>query len=838
MKTGQRNSQSLSLRHLLHYARQGIRQDRQRALIAILAVAFGVMSLIGMSTVSEAISSVLLIGPRYEIGGDAWLWRESEFLSRADLDQIEAFAETGEIDRWAPVVDTPTLILKVPGSGRVTFLRDGVGFEPGTYPMVGEIVLRSGLPLDRALRQPGDLVITKDVADARDLHTGDTVLIGSQLGGNADPYRITGIAVQTPAYHGSTIYFDLTTAPQLMNHPEPITNVAVAWEGLGGAARAELEASGWHVFAPDTVSERSRQIWSTFDMMLKGAGILGLMVGGIGIANTMQVLLAGRREEVAVLKTLGYARRDVMRIFITETSLIGIAGSLLGAALGIGLSVLLVRIASNIVTLFINWQFHPELVGGGIAIGIVTTVLFAADAIMQASGVRPADVFRQLPVSPRRRLRSLFTFGAMAVPFGAITILIMGSVWKGIAILGIALAGLLLVGGLLAGIKWLVVRLLPTFNLHLLRMARNHLRRRGFSMVFAMIALFIGSFTLGISMTILQGITREYKARTLRTDGYNLVVMTDPAWVGDAHEAVKALSDRTGVRYEVRPEMITTSGGEDLAERLGSVSLQGRELLWDVSVTGAPWSTVEHAAYLPANRELNLPEGTELTVTGFNGESMTLTVAGTYSANGQWDRSLLPQPEGILVSAETLRTFGREDAVALAAAEVPAQALDASAQQIGADVPAMMVITANDVNESFQSTVRNLSTFAVAMAGLALLAGTVLIANAVSLAMIRRRYEIGVMKATGYSRGQVLRTLLFEYGLVGTIASGLGLLGVIAFTIILPRLQEVTDDVLTLGPGLSLVIVGSAMGLTLLAALSAAWRPTSLRPAVVLNEGG
>jgi len=104
--------------------------------------------------------------------------------------------------------------------------------------------------------------------------------------------------------------------------------------------------------------------------------------------------------------------------------------------------------------------------------------------------------------------------------------------------------------------------------------------------------------------------------------------------------------------------------------------------------------------------------------------------------------------------------------------------------------------------------------------------------------MIERQHEIGVLKAVGYTRGQVLRTVLFEYGLVGALASVLGLLGVIGFTVALAVVQEATEGVLTVDPLSGLLIVGVAVGLTLTAALATAWRPTSVRPLVVLNARG
>jgi hypothetical protein len=276
-----------------------------------------------------------------------------------------------------------------------------------------------------------------------------------------------------------------------------------------------------------------------------------------------------------------------------------------------------------------------------------------------------------------------------------------------------------------------------------------------------------------------------------------LVILADPAYADGAETAAGAVSSKTGLRYEAPLQAVTTGDGRDLSGQLGALSLQGREMLWDVAVQGEAWGKVDNAAYVPADVDV---EAETIVVTGYEGASLTLTVGGTYQVTGQWDRSLLPEPEGILVSSETLQTLTGENALALVAAEVRPRQLEAAAQEVSAAVPEMMVTTTTDLNESFRGTFRNLSTFAVGMAGLALVAGGVLIANAVSLAMIERQYEIGVLKAMGYSRNQVLRTVLFEYGLGGTLASVLGLLRVVAFTVILTMVQEVTEGVLAIAP--------------------------------------
>ena len=69
-------------------------------------------------------------------------------------------------------------------------------------------------------------------------------------------------------------------------------------------------------------------------------GLGALLVGGVGIMNTMLVLVRRRTSEVAAIKTFGLRGRQVAALFFTEALMLGIIGSLLGVIVGIGLSVI------------------------------------------------------------------------------------------------------------------------------------------------------------------------------------------------------------------------------------------------------------------------------------------------------------------------------------------------------------------------------------------------------------------------------------------------------------------------------------------------------------------
>src|SRR5262249_47190749 len=127
----------------------------------------------------------------------------------------------------------------------------------------------------------------------------------------------------------------------------------------------------------------------------------------------------------------------------------------------------------------------------------------------------------------------------------------------------------------------------------------------------------------------------------------------------------------------------------------------------------------------------------------------------------------------------------------------------------------------------------NLVTMITAVASLALLAALIIIANAVALAMLGRRRELGILKAVGYTSRSILGEGLVENGTIGFVGAVLGLLlaalisGILASVAF--HLHLGTNLALVLG-----VVVGTAAICMLVACLVAA-NATRVRPLEVLR---
>lgn len=128
---------------------------------------------------------------------------------------------------------------------------------------------------------------------------------------------------------------------------------------------------------------------------------------------------------------------------------------------------------------------------------------------------------------------------------------------------------------------------------------------------------------------------------------------------------------------------------------------------------------------------------------------------------------------------------------------------------------------------------RNLLILLTSLASLALLAGAVIIANAVALAMLERRREIGIMKSVGYESRSVLSQVLFENALLGGVG-GLSAIALVALaTTLLGKLVFKTS--LDVAAPLAIAIILASSLLASVVSGLVAWAPTRVRPLEVLR---
>jgi putative ABC transport system permease protein len=239
----------------------------------------------------------------------------------------------------------------------------------------------------------------------RKVAVGDTVSIAGSA------FKVVGIAksVGDPA-RDSRVYVPKDTARVLFNRPKIVSMiVAQAEDGVSPSSLAEEikrkirakrgEKAGEEDFAVTTYEQLAGAVSSIFSVLqavLVGIAAISLIVGGIGIMNTMYTSVVERTREIGIMKAVGGRNSDIAAIFLIESGLLGMLGGIIGVILGVLIALVAEKAAEIALGSGIfRAAFSPELFLGALAFSFVVGAVSGVLPAMRASGMRPVDAIRQ-----------------------------------------------------------------------------------------------------------------------------------------------------------------------------------------------------------------------------------------------------------------------------------------------------------------------------------------------------------------------------------------------------------------------------------------------------------
>lgn len=517
--------------------------------------------------------------------------------------------------------------------------------------------------------------------------------------------------------------------------------------------------------------------------------LLSLLVGGLGVARTVQAWLATRLREVAVLKCLGLRPREVVALHLAQVALLALAGSLVGALLGVGVAAAAPPLLASLLPVDEFAVVQPLAILEGLGLGVGVALLFAIAPLAEVWRLPPARVLRSdaEPPPPSLGARSLSLF----VLLGGLTAL--ATVQSGDWLLGLGFTGGVAVAALaLAGAARLVVRgvaALPRRGLPFtLRHGLAALARPAAGTTAALVALGLGILAV-LGMAVVETQLREQLASSLPEDAPSVFfVDVQPDQWPLLQEALAEAQAREVDSVPMLMARLAAVDGrpvEELADEVEDeerrwVFTREQRLTWAAElpeanevVAGAFHGDEARPNEISVERDFAADLGAGLgSVLSVDVQGVPMDFVVTSLREVDWGSFrinffFVAEP-GLLEAAPHSR---------LAAARVDGEALQGLQDRLAVEAPNVTVVRIRDLLERVRGIlgaiglgVRLLGTFTV-LAGLAILAGVV------SAGAARRGREVALLKTLGATRAQVAAALIAEQALVGLVAGTIGALG-------------------------------------------------------------
>ena len=422
----------MKLKRMFSMAWESIRQRKLRSFLTTLGVVIGITAIISLASLSEGFR--ISITERMEQGFelDVLTVIPGSFFAGG----IEKFTDT-EVARVkgvpnasfaTPVVRAPLSAILYNGDKNVTALvvagidftefvdkvfPDRFHFEEGKMP---EQIKNNTLIIGYKVNHPNE---TEPDPFA---HFNDTVTMPVVV--SIDPFPIfenytfnvagtlekTGTAGLTSFDYW--IFMPLETARKIYGNATDLIFVKVPDPELSENVAEEIEA----LFAPYRLTvlvplsfiQQVNSILNMVEIFLTSIASIALLVAGIGIMNIMTVSVMERTREIGILKALGAKSRTILTMFLTEATLIGVVGSLIGVPTGYGISHVLSYILSSFVSPQQNRVFRaPETESAAITpifswpwvmiaviFGISICILFGLYPARKAARLDPVEALR------------------------------------------------------------------------------------------------------------------------------------------------------------------------------------------------------------------------------------------------------------------------------------------------------------------------------------------------------------------------------------------------------------------------------------------------------------
>ncbi|GAB2851023.1 FtsX-like permease family protein [Streptomyces deserti] len=654
-----------------------------------------------------------------------------------------------------------------------------------------------------APRGPAEALIDSETADRRNVRVGDALTVIAAPG--SFKVEVVGIVTFTTTNPGAALLFlDTPTAQaKLLGDPGAATGISVdaaddvTDDQLKQRVAAALGANAYdYRTAAEQAESDVEQLGGFLDIikyvMLGFAGI-AVLVGVFLIVNTFSMLIAQRTRELGLLRALGADRRQVRRSVLTEALLLGLFGSTVGLAAGIGLAAGLIELMG---LLGMNIKATEMVIGwatpvAAYLVGVGVTFVAAYLPARRAAGVSPMAALADAEVAGvGRPLRLRAVVGAVVGAAGAAALVgcvVSSQTSAAASLLGLGVV-LTLIATVIAGPLLVrpVIRVLggafPALFGSVGRMSQRNALRNPRRTGATAAALMVGLALVGGMSVASASMTESFDQQIDKTLGADFVIQNSN-FVPFPREVTDAVRDTEGVGLVVRSRFAPVAVRLPDGDRVKTTAAGYDPRLDDVA--NITYARGDSAAALADGRlamdrdfarDHGVRVGTVVPVEFQGGRRAELTVS---ALTDQESAEGFRQQGGLYFGLATLERYapGGQDSVLYvnAAPGTDPDDLRAALDRTLDRYPQVQVRDLADYKDLVHDQIAVLLYLVYALLGLAIIIAVLGVVNTLALSVVERTREIGLLRAIGLARRQLRRMIRLESVVIAVFGAVLGL---------------------------------------------------------------
>lgn len=585
----------------------------------------------------------------------------------------------------------------------------------------------------------------------------------------------------------------VVSAAEGISDTELVSHLAENYEGIEVETGEKLA---------EQMSEALSQALSFVNYFLVAFGLVALLVGTFLIANTFSMIVAQRTKEFALLRALGAERKQITRSVVFEAVIVGVVGSALGILAGVGL------VAAIKAFMATRGMSLPES-GLGLSLsavlvplvlGTLVTVVSAWLPARRAGEVRPVEAMRSTEASTDQPLTVRTVAGVVLLLIGvaasvAGVLMTESSTSTRAVLVGVGALGVII--GFFFAAPAMSLPIVPTLGRvigvpfgAIGRLAATNSRRnprRTATTAFALtlgVALVTAIGMLGdtmkasISDVVENNVSADFVLSGPQTGGFPTPAGTPDA-VREVEGVEKVLTmatapvlvdDRATNRFGPVSQTMVIDG--DISQM---AVLEMREGTPDLAATPG---VLASTTFAEANG-WEVGDVLPLTAPGLSGETREIEVVGVFEPNSLVNNMIIAKEsvDGMLPpGALEVNMVG-----VIADGSVSDDQLRANLEEAVKGFIVVQVLSADEMAGQAGQAIDQMLNILYALLALAVIIAILGIVNTLTLGVIERRQEIGMLRAVGSQRRQIRTMITLEavqiavFGAVMGVLIGLGL---------------------------------------------------------------